>query len=204
MNVCILGKKGSGKTTVANMLAVNKNKNIVRFARRLKEIITKCSGLTDNDKINTQYYKGRIDLNYLNKELAYYNYHHLTSSEIDNIKSIEYYTIDKVYRFLLQEIGTGIFRKRNEDHWLQFMNDDIFSSNNNFICDDCRFVNEYDFLKNFGKCLFVRIINVYENDNEDDQHRSENELNGAKVDIMIYNNMTSLEELSKEVNKIKI
>jgi hypothetical protein len=198
MIIGLCGKKRSGKGEIAKYLSNKLNIPIYSFASPLKDLIFQISGLTDIDKDNNEYYTGKVfNLSPLKKELKKYNkYGKLTIEEIDSLKAIEYYKISEIYRYLLQYIGTNIFRNRNEYHWIQtFKNKFSYNEINNsdFIIDDIRFINEYRFINTLpnSKCIkIIRNTNHY-----DDNHISENEIDKVRFTYKFKNNYNTLYDM---------
>jgi len=198
MNYCLFGKKGSGKTEVAKILEKRLNLKRIFFAKKLKELIFNCSGLDDSFKEKKGSYQRNVDIYTLNKDLKKYGYSVLTQEENDHIRAIEYYpNVGDVYRNLLQYIGTNIYKSRNDFHWVNFFKNDAIAANNGFVCDDCRFVVEKNYIKNNFK---VKMIKVYsDDDNDDDTHESETEQKDFPYDYLIYNSKDGLDKLEKTV-----
>jgi dephospho-CoA kinase len=117
MIIGLSGKKHSGKTEVANYLSLKMGIPVYSFASPLKKLVNEMSGLSDDNKLDENYYTNKnIQLKPLYKELAKFNYNKLSRNEIYHIKAIEYYKTGEIYRMLLQYIGTNIFRNRNTNH----------------------------------------------------------------------------------------
>lgn len=192
MNVGLIGKYKSGKTTLANLLkerySQQYNVVIMPFAKYLKEIVTKCSGLDDSAKDNTDSFSGNIKLYKIDKDLKKYDYDLLTKKEEDTLKALEYLPTNEMYRKLLQFIGTDIYRKRNEYHWIQLFENDFnkikYNKNTRVIIDDVRFENEFQFaLQNMD--YVVKIVRPSEDKN--DSHGSESEQDSFNVENIIIN-----------------
>lgn len=158
--ICISGKAGHGKDTVANMMksfyeSNNKKVLILHFADLLKYIC-------------------RIFLNWNGKKNRY-------------------------GRYLLQYIGTDVFRKQSPDYWANFVISCItFLQNSKFenkwdyiIIPDTRFPNEYELFKHYklDACL-VRVIREGKSclAKSNQNHISETALDNYKCDYYIHNN----------------
>lgn len=207
MNIVLLGKKESGKTTTANILTDYYGIQRISFARALKELIYDCSGLDDSAKNKKGSYPRNVDFNVIYKNLKNNGYDALTQEEIDTIRAIEYYPINEVYRNLLQYIGTNVYRKRNYNHWLSFFNLDAeraIIKYGGYVCDDCRFLNEFEFNTYNLKATSIRIINSKERQKEDDSHPSETEIDNVKTNHVIINNMNGLEELKNNILNLNL
>ena len=194
MIIGLCGKKRSGKGEIAKYLSNKLNIPIYSFASSLKDLVFQVSGLTDSDKDNNEYYTGRVfNLSPLKKELKKYD--KLTIEELDTLKAIEYYKISEIYRYLLQYIGTNIFRTRNENHWIQTLKNK-FSYNeinkSSFIIDDIRFINEYKFISSLPDSKCIKVIR---NNNYDDNHISENEIDKVRFSYKFNNNYNTLYDM---------
>lgn len=101
---------------------------------------------------------------------------------------------DEAGRTLLQEVGTGVVRKKDPDYWVRFVVDflkvfdDIWDV---VIIPDCRFPNEVDYLRDAGfDVTHLRIVR----DNfdspltpEQQNHPSEVAMDDVVPDITVHN-----------------
>lgn len=201
---CLVGKKRSGKTEISNYLSDNYKIPVIAFAKKLKDLVADCSGLNDSYKGKKGSYPRNIDYFVVNKELKKWGYGQLTENEIDHIRAIEYHDIGEVYRLLLNYIGTNIFRTRNPNHWIYALKKEVEKEeySNGFICDDCRFLNEFEFLKNNYDIISIKVTNSKQktSNNISDSHISEVELENIKCQHSIVNEHDGVEKL---INKIK-
>ena len=185
--IAICGKAKSGKDTTSKMI---------------------CEELSKHDDISCQYIAFADPV----KEIARIMFpnipeKHLTgSSEYRSsiipgaFKNGEPLTI----RQLLIDIGTGLGRTYNKDIWLDVFAHTIDKNKdknyNMVILTDCRFINEFNFIK--GKGFFN--IKIVREDSSNINHISETEQDSipeSEFDAIIYNNST-LDHLSNEVKKV--
>jgi hypothetical protein len=205
MIINVFGKKRSGKSEVGKLLSNKFNLPTIAFAKKLKDLVKDCSGLDDSYKGMKGPYSRNVDIYILNKELKKFSYETLTQHEIDSIRAIEYGDVGDVQRNLIKFIGTEIFRTRNEYHWINHFRNEISKFDKGYICDDCRFFNEYNFIKSSGEgVIAIKVVNTKENIDNVDQHASEIDIDKFPYDYMIYNNHDGISKLEKSVNDLKI
>jgi hypothetical protein len=207
MIICLIGEKTSGKSEVGKILSKKFNLPTFALAKKLKDLIKDCSGLDDSYKEKEGSYPRNVDIYLINKELKKFNYDLLSQQEVDNIRAIEYYSIGEVYRNLLTYIGTEVFRSRNEYHWIDLFKLETDKFENGFICDDCRFLNEYHFIKtSYNESpITIKIIDsrVKNKVYTEDKHITEVEYEKIPYDYMIYNTHDGLQKLEENINKLK-
>ena len=190
--LAIIGKAGSGKTTVAKYLSQYKAYTIQSFANNLKKIVSESLGMSSNDleriKNETMYFDTTsIDTNYIS-----------VCTDIDEkVISECLYKFEKVTpRQLLQVVGTDIIRKCNPNWHIQQLN--IESKSSKVCFDDTRFHNELKYIReNGGKVVHIQ----RDFGNTSDTHISENELNADNADFIIVND-SSLSELFSKIDEI--
>jgi hypothetical protein len=202
------GRIKSGKSTVAKILSEQYNLPIVAFAKKLKDLVTACSGLDDSYKGKKGPYNGNVDFSIINDELKKYGYSVLDQNEIDHIRAIEYHDVGDVYRYLLKYLGTEVFRSRNTNHWIDlFVNETTKGMDNGFICDDVRFPNEHHAIKT----RFNRRNNGYFNvtmkivspDAENNHnHDSEVLIDKIQFDKVFKNKHEGLDKLKDRLNNV--
>lgn len=177
--IAISGKIGSGKTTLANLLAqkvfelTSYKAKVINFADKLKEI------------------------NYI--VTGYYGY----SQEEKNIFLPEYgFTVGES----LQKIGTDALR--NNYHQNIWVNSTLTNLDENtvYIIADCRFPNEADEVKRRGG-LVLRIegdpADVRKNSKRDMSHPSETSLDSYDFKHVIHNTkQNGIEHLEKVAKSI--
>lgn len=108
------------------------------------------------------------------------------------------------YRNILQEIGTEVGRSYNEDIWLDVLDYRAEKAKSRqlslFIVPDCRFVNEFKYLKNKGYIM----IRVKRNSQLNMSHASEveqDQILDSEFDFVIDNN-GSKEDLFEKIKQI--
>lgn len=174
--IAFIGRIGSGKTFIS--------KNLMDYFKEDKKFsfISKIS-LSDSLKEfifdNFGFYKeGRIqkkELNFeefkkiLRKTIKFEEEEDLKKSY--EIYKMTYYSLDdysykKNFRYFIQNIGTDIFRKKDENFWIKKFIDKINNINSNrflILIDDLRFKNEYDIIKKYCniKDISFILIDVY-------------------------------------------
>ena len=182
----ISGKIGAGKTTFGDML-INKltlkgfKVRFLNFADKLKEI---CFVLTG--------YRG------------------ITQEE----KQIFLPNWNKTVGQILQQLGTDVMRNNfDQDVWVKSTFSEIERDNETdiFIVGDCRFPNEANIIKtnkpteDFVSGLVYRIngdpADVRKNSTRDLNHESETSLDNYNEFDVVYENIGSLEDLEKFVEK---
>jgi hypothetical protein len=198
MIIGLAGQKKTGKTEISKYLSNKLNIPIYSFAAPLKKLVYKISGLTDIDKSNTNYYTGKVlNIEPLKRELKKYNYDKLSMENIDNLKAIEYHKICDIYRYLLQYVGTDIFRNRNTNHWvICFRN--AYQLDKSYIVDDIRFINEYSYINNQKNSRCVKVENCAAR--KQDRHVSETELNKMRFVYKFNNKNTGLLQLYSDID----
>lgn len=111
---------------------------------------------------------------------------------------------DEVGRSLLQNLGTGSFRKRDPDFWIKFIARilDLFPDNWDYvIIADARYPNEMYYWKEHGyDCVTVKITAEFGQDGDwgkshgltevQKQHSSEALVDGLEADFEINNDGT--------------
>lgn len=170
--VGLVGKKGSGKDTIAAMMPGFTN---VKFAGALKEMLTaflKYRGATDREiyemlegslkEVPTRYFGG------------------------------------KTPRWAMQSLGTEWGRDMiSETIWLDTFQDHLFTlDGDDVVVSDVRFVNEGKRIRSLGGLIFRIIRDVPEDSSS--EHISEVEGNSIHADDSIKN-FGSLQELEDEV-----
>ena len=152
--LCISGKAGSGKDTLANLVqnvlfdVYEEECVIVHYADMLKHIC-KDYFFWDGNK-------------------------------------------DAKGRRMLQEVGTDIFRKMDNDYWVKIVIPIIkaigeYNDIKYVIVPDCRFRNEIDWLVNNFDTIHVRVIRPSSLTGQLSEHVSETDLDGVTPDYYIDN-----------------
>lgn len=196
----MVGKKGSGKSTLAQNILLHYNDSLAKrgirlaFADPIKEFCYNVMGLTyaqcygtDEDKNTLTKYKWENLPHYSNIWSKYLLDTILHKEEVSPPPK-GYMTAREIF----QEFGTGIFRKMNPNIWIDALDRKISYINNALIIvDDCRFKNEFDYLKSKN----AYIIKL-DRGNSNDNHQSENDLNQyGDYDLVIPGSFSQEESL---------
>lgn len=194
----IVGKKKSGKTSLAkNILKYLDNFYIhhyvkLAFADPIKEFCYNVMGLTYE-----QCYGSDEDKNTLTKykweNLPHYNE---ILREIENIYDADLIpTGFMAAREIFQEFGTGIFRRMNPNIWIEALDRKLYRSERPYshvIIDDCRFKNEFDYLKS-QNAYIIKLERGITGDN----HQSEIDLNNyGEYDLTIPGSLNEHESIN--------
>jgi len=197
MIIGVIGSFGSGKGTVAKMMATYLRENQYTcihkiFAGKLKEIVSTLTGIPMDSENDNDFCGGIDDF----------------SQEKKNIFIPEFsMTIGQ----MLQKIGTEVFRDNfDKDTWVKstFRDYDPTDDDTIWIIPDTRFPNEVDVIKDIHNGYLVKVESESPLGNEDSgrstEHRSETALNGYdRYDAVIKNDST-LDELSEKVKEVLI
>jgi dephospho-CoA kinase len=180
----LTGKKGSGKTTIANYLNKKYNFNEYSLADPLKQI-AKIIGFTD-----TQLYGSQYDKTQINDNLGISSREFLQKfgSEImrDQIKLV----------FPNMNLGeSGII-------WIHLMENYIKQTKRDIVVPDIRFLDEADAIKKHNNSIIININRFVKND-EYSLHVSETELDSITSDYILDNN-GSIEDLYKQIDELFI
>lgn len=163
--VALAGRKGSGKTQLANTLSQKINAVQLSFADDLKDLCCELLGL----KINNlpKYYLAEFDK--LKRKNIDINWHHTPAwreylHEQTGIDSMDIYNTLLGRQFhsvreLLQGIGTDLIRKYKPDWHVEKVKAKIedLPPTTPIIIDDLRFPNEKKMLEDFGAHIFFII-----------------------------------------------
>jgi len=184
MILCIGGKKGSGKSTIAKELVEKHSFKKLSFADTLKHTLNKYYSI-DIHKMNQEEKEETREF-IVDKELL-----KIVEEEFDiNIKNKNNkQKIVSSARELMQYVGTDIIRTIDDFAHIRAtinnLNDDL-----SYVIDDTRFCNE----------VYVADVSVYlerEDVNSTDIHISEN-LSSGVFDFVVNNN-SSVDECLKEI-----
>lgn len=156
MIIGITGKKGSGKSVVANYLTHEHNFTPINFKDGLKIFMLKT--LPDVLSWCKEHYQ-------------------MTDEELFQNKP-------PLFRALMQNIGTDLVRMEvSQDFWINLWSKSITNSRaNKFVTDDVRFQNEADAVR-LSEGIIVRIIR--EDLESNDIHVSETEQDSIEADFTI-------------------
>jgi adenylate kinase family enzyme len=161
MIIGILGKKGSGKDTMAEFLIQQYQFKQFTYAEPLKKICQDLFSLTD-EQVTCPILKETVDQRW-----------------------------GKSPRQILQEIGTDLFRKHyDENIWVKILKEKIIlePKEQNIVVSDIRHQNELDTITEFTNCLIFRIERP--NVSTLDNHSTENNILQYNNIITIQNNST--------------
>ena len=185
MIIGIIGKKFNGKSEIANYLQSKEELNFIRlsFAEKVKEAANVIYGLDfeqlygDQKEVTDKRYNltPRVILQKLGTEVAR-NIHPLTW-----VKSLEL----TYNRLETEDNRTRQVLARQ-------------SLNRNYVIDDCRFLNESEWIRS-KQGIIVKVIR--EMPGVIDEHQSEVEMENIHPDYVIYNNK-NIPHLYYEINKI--
>lgn len=216
MVIGLIGRKGSGKDTVALMLKNElKKKGIVLEKRQMAFNLKKaCALMTnkfyndfeDNSIKDKQYQEPMIlDCDSILSFLGYFGAPADVSANIyEFLKDKNYSHIINSNRELLQYLGTEIVRDMlGKNTHIEKAMESIANSENNYIFTDIRFENEVEIIKNNK---FSLLIGIYRNNTVQDSHISESAtdiLIRNNADLVVHNNV-SLSELEGIVSKLSL
>jgi hypothetical protein len=162
----LTGKKGSGKSTVADYLKEQYNFTEYAFADKLKTICMEIFGLNYKQLYGTPHDKERID---------------------------DFWDVSP--RVIMQEVGTAFrnIEKSNSDLnkiWIKSLHREINMKKNNLVViSDIRYPDELESIREYKKKDWkVLILNIQRNEISDDLHESETQI--LDSDIIIENNST--------------
>jgi dephospho-CoA kinase len=185
MLIGIVGKIGSGKTTLAEYIKTNYNFDEYILSSPIKKI----GEIFGFDKAN------------------------LYGTQEQKLEIHPYWKVSA--RTFLQKIGTDLFRDRlkevlpemchSNSVWIDmFRKKYLENKKTNMIVSDVRFVDEAEAIKELGGIL-IRIERTYSGKESSEQvhHKSEEEMDKIKVDFNIIND-GSKSELYSKIDRIMI
>lgn len=173
----LIGKKGSGKTTVANYLQKKLGYHEIAFADALKETI--------------QIWYPDLDQKVLHDPM-------LKEVPVDALNG-------STPRSIMQKIGTDLVREHYDDElWLNIVKKKIsmLKPNDNIVVSDIRFQNELDTITEYNMSEKVIIFRIIRTNLEkvDDKHITENQELSSSFIVNLYNDGT-IEELFEKIEK---
>ncbi len=215
--VAISGRKGSGKTTVANAFAsrfdkfhslddYNATENMA-----FKLYSCKCFNFADSLKVFCRDYLNIDEKLWLGEEslkdtlvshILWENMPHHSDLVYDNNKEVMVAKMQKYYgpmsvRQILQQMGTEVGRRIWPDIWLNACFKSIERENPGIaVIGDCRFRSEADAVKARGG-IVVRLTRKV----KEDTHSSETDLDNYNFDVVVDNAKLSKEETIAEFNQ---
>lgn len=176
MLIAISGRKHSGKSTICNLL-LKKGFKKASFAAGLKEYLAKLYNWDEND-LNTQEGKELpLDMPVLWNQDSCNKLSKITGCDLKIIENKEF----KTRREALQYIGTEVLRGYDSNFHLKEFKKRF--SKGNYICDDMRFENEFEFLKSMNavSCFVIRPYYWHYNNHESEVSLSHNQFNYVLV-----------------------
>jgi len=170
MIISLSGYAKSGKDTAAEIIALNYSQfKIKKFSGKLKQVASILTGIP--------------------AELF----------ENQNVKDRYISGWDMTARELLQRLGTDAVRDNlHQDAWVMSLFAD-YHQNDSWIITDCRFPNEYDYVKKFGG-VTIKIVRY--GVDAVNSHTSETALDSYEFDEVIYNNGSITEFREKVIEVI--
>lgn len=140
MIIGICGLIGSGKDTIADILIKHKGFVKLSFSKILKDIVSILfdwdRNLLEGNTTNSRKWRNTIDIFWTQK-----------------------FGFDITPRFVLQFIGTDLFRNHfHQDFWILLLEKQLLKYDN-IVISDCRFPNEIQLLRKYNSI----IINVRRN-----------------------------------------
>ena len=190
MIISIFGQNKAGKTTLANMLAVEFGFVKLSFAGALRTISQLFFNIDTSWKTNDEWSVGYDYLDGLDRLFFIVkDKNNVKQLMIDKIKHAK--TKKQAYRITLELLGTDVFRNTVlYDMWCAMAVFDVVyraSFGQHVVFDDMRFPNEYAVLSNLNT-KFVRIVSDYEE--PVGEHESQKHVEGFRNDYVIHNNGT--------------
>lgn len=171
MIIGLLGKKGSGKDTMADFLVENYHFKQYTYAEPLKKICQDLFSLTD-EQMNCHVLKETIDERW-----------------------------NKTPRQILQQVGTDLFRKHyDENIWVKILKEKlkVESDEQNIVVSDIRHQNELDTVTEFENCLIFRIVRP--GCDVSDPHSTENN-NLKYKDIITIDNNGTIQDFYEKIKR---
>lgn len=108
-------------------------------------------------------------------------------------------------RLLLQLLGTDWGRTKDKDLWINLWKKDVRKAFMNGLLvfnDDCRFMNEFDAIKEMGG-LIIKVVGDSRCDTKHSSHSSEKDIHKMQEDFTIYNTGT-MDELRVRIKSALI
>lgn len=201
MIIAVSGKRGSGKSTVAEYFT-NRDFELKSFAGPLKKLIAEVFELpmfllTDQEAKERHQLTLYVQREHVEKlvSLASKLYPITAEQEAKALANLPQDLI-QTPRQLLQVVGTDVFRNNiDTEYWLNVFKASI--QGRNYICDDARFENERALIKSLGG--FVIGLNRPGMFNQD-THSSEN-VDLSNCDFVVQNKY-NIQDLRSEIDTI--
>jgi hypothetical protein len=197
MIIILGGRKGNGKSSFSSELEkIGYTK--ISFADYLRYCISTIYNM-DILKLKTQDGKAEI----LQEPLQWNEEYARKLFILTGINDYPYLIIDKTFntrRDALQYIGSDILRKYDDNFHVKRTIQNI-DPNKNYVCDDIRYLNELNGLKNLGAVEFYVIRS---NNFDISNHSSEVSLNWSDFRYQIINNRELKSIQSKFIKSIEL
>lgn len=179
MIIGITGKKGSGKSSIADYIVDKYGYTQMSWADPLKATIYAFFGITPEQEYEMKNDPG------------------IKVLLIDDSEQpiIHEQTLRKFEQVLGTEVGREIF---GEDHWVNLLDDRYsYGENDNIVISDCRFPNEYNWIKNRDG-IIINVVRPH----LDDADMHESETHELGYDYQIKNTHNALSWLYGDVDAI--
>jgi hypothetical protein len=201
----LAGRKGSGKDTVANILAQNEGFTKIAFADPLKELLVKVfrvdSQYLHDEKLKEGPLPERIEIDYyhLDKIRDIVENQWGFPIDRDQREGIETFFGREIRtaRELMQTIGTDLLRRYvRDDIFIVLLSARMREIASNVVISDVRLKNEREAIKKAGGSMIL----IKRDTRTNDTHISENDLGLDKeYDVTIKNDDITLNQLRSEV-----
>lgn len=201
MIIAVSGKKGSGKSTVANYF-LEKGFELRSFAGPLKTLIAEVFGLpmfllTDQEAKERHQLSIYIQKEHVEKLISLASKLYPITAE-QQAKALANIPQDLIQtpRQLLQVVGTDIFRNNiDTEYWLNVFKASL--QGRNYICDDARFDNELALIKSLGGYVIgLNRPGMF----SQDSHASE-KIDLSNCDFVVQNKY-NIQDLRSEIDTI--
>ena len=182
-------QKQVGKDTVADYLVRTYDFEKVSFADSLKEVCKYIAARYTNEYADSNYvlamqrWKNKY-ANGLRYAPIFAEMYKIATSGHNSNDEFMFKIEDGKFRRLLQYVGTDLFRKENENFWVESLRTSLqsFREEVSIVIVDVRFPNEKKFVEEVGTS-----VHVVRSTGRQDTHESETALLGASWNFTITN-----------------